>query len=63
VVKHEPRHRVEGSTAAMTVGEAPRAVLDAALAAANLVSDGSGRARGTRRLVERARGACRGACV
>ena len=40
VVKHEQKRRVEGSTAAMTVGEAPRAVLDAALAAANLIGDG-----------------------
>ena len=40
VVKHEHKRRVEGSTAAMTVGEAPRAVLDAALAAANLIGDG-----------------------
>ena len=40
VVKHEAKRRVDGSTAAMTVGEAPREVLEAALTAANLIGDG-----------------------
>jgi glutathione synthase/RimK-type ligase-like ATP-grasp enzyme len=40
VVKHEAKRKVEGSTAALTIGEAPPAVIDAALSAANLIGDG-----------------------
>jgi len=40
VVKHEAKGKVEGSTAAIAIGDAPSAVIDAALSAANLIGDG-----------------------
>jgi glutathione synthase/RimK-type ligase-like ATP-grasp enzyme len=40
VVKREPGRTLEGSTVAMTVGEAPEAVVRTAVRAANLIGDG-----------------------
>jgi glutathione synthase/RimK-type ligase-like ATP-grasp enzyme len=40
VIKREPDRRLEGSTAALTVGETPEIVVQTALRAANLIGDG-----------------------
>ncbi len=40
IIKHEPSARVEGRTAAISVGEAPHAVVATAWKAANLIGDG-----------------------
>jgi glutathione synthase/RimK-type ligase-like ATP-grasp enzyme len=40
VHKHEPGRHVEGATEALSVGEAPQAVVETALRAANLIGDG-----------------------
>jgi glutathione synthase/RimK-type ligase-like ATP-grasp enzyme len=40
VVKHERERRIEGSTQTLNVGEAPAAVVETAVRAANLIGDG-----------------------
>ena len=40
VIKRESQDRIEGSTDALAVGEAPKSVVDLAVQAANLIGDG-----------------------